>query len=273
MRAASQKADIARQTSPVRKLKILIAEDNKINQKYITAVLGKTGYEITVVEDGLQAVEAVRGRDFDVVLMDVQMPVLDGEQATKQIRALPTPKCDVPIIALTAHAMSGARQECLDAGMDDYLSKPINSAALLSKLVDIGLLRTDLHDELPNSDERPTGDTKEFDPTQLEALRNILNPGKFAEHLTLLLETFMPTVDRLGTYLQAGDLAHGGLEAHNLVSIAGNYGARTVSAVAREVEQACKRSDGITAADRFKVLQPAASDAANTFDQFRKRVA
>ena len=265
--------DIPKSSSSGHRLKILVAEDNKINQKYITAVLGKTGYEITVVEDGLQAVEAVRHSDFDVVLMDVQMPVLDGEQATKQIRALASPKCDILIIALTAHAMSGARQECLDAGMDDYLSKPINSAALLSKLEGIGSRFEHMHDETATPDEHASREVKEFDPTQLEALRNTLKPGKFAEHLTLLLETFMPTVDRIETYLQAGDLAHGGQEAHNLVSIAGNYGAKTVSAVARELEQACKRADGNLAADRFAVLRPAARDAASTFDQFLKRVA
>jgi signal transduction histidine kinase/CheY-like chemotaxis protein len=263
----------AKSSGSAHKLRILVAEDNKINQKYISAVLGRTGYEVTVVEDGLQAVEAVRRSDFDVVLMDVQMPVLDGEQATKQIRALPAPKCDVLIVALTAHAMSGARQECLDAGMDDYLSKPINSAALLSKLENIGSHRTGLRDETAVADERAVGDAKEFDPSQLEALRSILKPGIFAEHLTLLLETFMPTVDRIGSYLQAGDLAQGGQEAHNLVSIAGNYGAQTVSAVARELEQACKRADGVTAADRYAVLGPAARNAADTFNQFRKRVA
>ena len=90
------------------KLKILLAEDNKINQKSAFALLGRAGYAVDVAENGRQAVDAVMQADYDVVLMDVQMPDLDGLEATKQIRGLPAPKCRAPIIALTAHAMAGA---------------------------------------------------------------------------------------------------------------------------------------------------------------------
>ena len=79
---------------------------------------------------------AARRGGFDVVLMDVQMPGTDGVEATQRIRALPFPLCDVPIIAVTAHAMSGTREQYLDAGMDDYVSKPIQPALLISKLTD-----------------------------------------------------------------------------------------------------------------------------------------
>ena len=91
------------------KLKILLAEDNKINQKFALALLGRVGYAVDVAENGRQAVDAVMQADYDVVLMDVQMPDLDGLEATKQIRGLPAPKCRAPIIALTAHAMAGGR--------------------------------------------------------------------------------------------------------------------------------------------------------------------
>ncbi|HLG88406.1 MAG TPA: response regulator [Alphaproteobacteria bacterium] len=118
-----------------RALRILLAEDNNINQKFALALLSRAGYRhVDVVENGLQAVDAMQSGDFDVVLMDIQMPELDGVQATRQIRALPAPKCNVRIIALTAHAMSGAREQYLDAGMDDYISKPIEPAILLAKL-------------------------------------------------------------------------------------------------------------------------------------------
>ena len=119
-------------------LKILLAEDNRINQKFALALLARAGYrDVDLAENGLEAVEAIRGADFDVVLMDIQMPELDGVQATRQIRALPSPKCDVFIIALTAHAMTGAREEYLEAGMDDYVSKPIEPAIFLAKLESI----------------------------------------------------------------------------------------------------------------------------------------
>jgi signal transduction histidine kinase/CheY-like chemotaxis protein len=117
-----------------RKLQILVAEDNAINQQLMVALLRNGGHSPTVVDNGHQAVAAVRNGDYDVVLMDVQMPELDGVEATRHIRALPPPKCRIPIIALTAHAMAGARDEYLAAGMDDFVSKPIELALLLEKL-------------------------------------------------------------------------------------------------------------------------------------------
>ena len=97
-------------------------------------LLAKSGFQIDVVDNGTQAVEAVRDNDYDVVLMDVEMPVLDGIAATAQIRAMPSPKCDVKIIALTAHAMNDAEEHFKAAGMDDYVSKPINFDILFTKL-------------------------------------------------------------------------------------------------------------------------------------------
>ncbi len=97
-------------------------------------MLCTAGYHVTVAENGHQAVDALRSEDFDVVLMDIQMPELDGIQATRQIRALPAPKSQILIIAMTAHAMNGAREEYLAAGMDDYVSKPFQAALILSKL-------------------------------------------------------------------------------------------------------------------------------------------
>ncbi len=97
-------------------------------------LLAKSGFQIDVVDNGTQAVEAVRGSDYDVVLMDVEMPELDGIAATAQIRAMPAPKRDVKIIALTAHAMNDAEEHFKAAGMDDYVSKPINFDILFTKL-------------------------------------------------------------------------------------------------------------------------------------------
>jgi CheY-like chemotaxis protein len=120
--------------SPRTGLRILLAEDNKINQRLALAILEHAGHNVEVVDDGHSAVDAVRTRDYDVVLMDSQMPRLDGIEATRQIRALPAPKGTLPIIALTANAMMGASDQYLAAGMTDYVSKPIDARLLCAKL-------------------------------------------------------------------------------------------------------------------------------------------
>lgn len=111
-------------------LKILVAEDNAVNQMLITALLEADGHEITVAQNGAKAVAAVEKGAFDVILMDVQMPVMDGIEASKAIRAREDAKARLPIIAVTANAMLGDKEACLSAGMDDYLAKPIDAAAL-----------------------------------------------------------------------------------------------------------------------------------------------
>jgi signal transduction histidine kinase/DNA-binding response OmpR family regulator len=115
-------------------LRVLLAEDNRINQKFVLALLEKTGYAVDVVDTGLKAVEAVMKKNYDVVLMDIQMPELDGVAATSRIRKLKGTKARIPIIAMTANAMLGQREEYLGAGMDDYIAKPIQPAMLLGRL-------------------------------------------------------------------------------------------------------------------------------------------
>jgi CheY-like chemotaxis protein len=110
-----------------RVLKVLLAEDNPVNQKLVVTLLTKRGHQATVASDGKQALEMVKSQEFDLVLMDVQMPVMDGIEATAAIRHWEESSGRrVPIIALTAHAMKGDREKFLGAGMDDYLAKPID---------------------------------------------------------------------------------------------------------------------------------------------------
>jgi CheY-like chemotaxis protein len=128
---------VAHATAQARSIRILMAEDNRINQLFAVALLSRAGYAVDVVANGHQAVDAVRDHDYDVVLMDIQMPELDGSQATAQIRALPAPKSDIRIIALTANAMSGAKEQYLNSGFDDYIAKPIEPALLLTMLAEL----------------------------------------------------------------------------------------------------------------------------------------
>jgi len=116
--------------TPDRPLEILVAEDNSVNQQIMQAFLQMAGHSVTIVSNGSEAIGAVQGREFDIVLMDVQMPVMDGVAAAKAIRDLPTPSCDVPIVAVTANAMAEDREKYLAAGMNDHVSKPVQSAAL-----------------------------------------------------------------------------------------------------------------------------------------------
>jgi signal transduction histidine kinase/CheY-like chemotaxis protein len=124
-------AEPAAGTSPST-ARILIVEDNRVNQKVVTAVLGKRGYTIELANDGQEALSKLeKGGEFDLVLMDVQMPVLDGLETTRLIRKDPRWK-ELPIVAMTAHAMNGDKERCLEAGMNAYISKPVQPAHLLN---------------------------------------------------------------------------------------------------------------------------------------------
>jgi CheY-like chemotaxis protein len=114
---------------------ILVAEDNHVNQVLVSTLLVKAGYQVTVVGNGQEAVAARRSGRFDLILMDVHMPVVDGFEATLQIR-IDEERGDshIPIVAMTANAMEGDRERCLATGMDDYLSKPIDPDLLLACL-------------------------------------------------------------------------------------------------------------------------------------------
>ncbi|MGA8263706.1 MAG: ATP-binding protein, partial [Ignavibacteriaceae bacterium] len=114
--------------------KILLAEDNFINQKVALRILSEVGYNADAVVNGAAAVKAVEEGKYDVILMDIQMPEMDGMTATKVIRSLKTEKKNVPIIAITAHALMGDKEKCIEAGMNDYLSKPIKSEILIQKV-------------------------------------------------------------------------------------------------------------------------------------------
>lgn len=119
-----------------RMIRILLAEDNPVNRKLVIKIIEKTGYHVDAVENGLQVIEALRVYDYDIVLMDVQMPEMDGFEATELIRSgnsgVRNP--EIHIVAMTAHAMKGDREKCLEIGMDDYISKPIKPHDLMKSI-------------------------------------------------------------------------------------------------------------------------------------------
>jgi CheY-like chemotaxis protein len=113
---------------------VLLAEDNAINTLLATEILRQVGFTVHCVTDGAQALEAAATMPFDLILMDVHMPVMDGLEATRRIRELPSPAGDIPIVAMTANAMESDRQACHEAGMNDFVSKPFKPDEFLTML-------------------------------------------------------------------------------------------------------------------------------------------
>jgi signal transduction histidine kinase/DNA-binding response OmpR family regulator len=247
-----------------RPLHVLVADDNRINQRLVCTLLEGAGHTADVVGNGRSAVEAVLKTRYDAVLMDVQMPIMDGVQATRRIRSLPAPHRDVPIVALTADAVAGADDRYRAAGMDAYLSKPLTPAGLLAtlhRLVEHG---------------RGAGSAAEgmaaVDHGTIGALRGFMDDAAFAQFLTDCREDIQGRVERLGTALAAGDAAHASREAHDLVSVAGNCGAAAISTLAREVERACRNADLGLARIRFTAIAAGLGQAMDGLDQLRKGV-
>jgi len=121
-------------TGETRALRLLLAEDNRVNQRVALAMLSKGGHEIDIANDGVEALMMVSKNSYDVILMDVQMPNMSGVDATRKIRRLPGPNSNVPIVAMTANAMVGDRESYSAAGMDYYVSKPIDPGMLSAAL-------------------------------------------------------------------------------------------------------------------------------------------
>jgi PAS domain S-box-containing protein len=232
-----------------RGLRILLAEDNKINQKFALALLSKGGHQVHVAENGHQAVDALRRDDFDVVLMDIQMPELDGIQATKQIRSMSGSKSAIPIIALTAHALAGAREEYIAAGMNDYISKPVDQTILLSKLLEIA----------QGLDQGYAGEIVAVEVATLDdaLAAAVMEPREVRDFLEMYLGE---AVERISRMEAASDLSAIGGDAHALIGTSGNVGASRVSEFARSIEVACKSGD----AEEARALLPQLAGAVGT---------
>ena len=248
-------------------LKILLAEDNKINQKFATVLLSKAGHRVHLVENGRQAVEALKAEDYDLILMDVQMPELDGVQATQQIRQMSPPKSNIRIIALTAHAMSGAREQYLEAGMDDYIAKPIEPAILMAKLAETFSMVRGGHNTAATAGGRDQGQVQAavLDLERLGALDAMMPPDEVIDFVRLFMTQLDQGLTRIKELAGGGKYKAVAEEAHTLVSSAGNLGAMRVSASARSLEESCRDDkDGV-----IQHLRDLDDAAAATFQELR----
>jgi signal transduction histidine kinase/CheY-like chemotaxis protein/HPt (histidine-containing phosphotransfer) domain-containing protein len=223
--------------SGMRKLRVLVAEDNSVNQLFIKLMLGRLGHFVDVVANGAEAVEAVKRVPYDLILMDIQMPEMDGPTATKVIRQLDRPISRIPIIALTANAMLGQREEYLSAGMDDYVSKPIEPLLLLAAMARV----------TANSEEPAGGEAKTeghavspvvplFDTAKLAQLRESFGEQDFRIALSCIPDEGAKCLNQIKAAISAGDLDAARKAAHSLKGMAGNFGAVRLASISRRIE-------------------------------------
>src|SRR5467141_1540011 len=226
-------------------LRILLAEDNLVNQQVATAMLVKRGHQVDVVSNGREAVDAVAREGYDVVLMDIQMPGMDGFEATEKIRALPQGRT-LPIVALTAHALSGERERCLERGMSGYLAKPFKAHDLFAAVEGRGA--------------QPADTAAAPSPAvDLAAFRRTMEEAGAAEAVDGILETFVATLPQR---LEALVTAAGGTEAeplhraaHAFKSAAGTIGAGHLAALLEETERAAQGGDVAGARDKLEHIR------------------
>ena len=244
-----------------RRARLLVAEDNPINQQVVLEVLTKLGFRAEAVADGAKAIRALEIAPYDLVLMDVQMPEVDGHEATRRIRD-PKSKVrnrDVPIIAMTANAFRGDRDRCLDAGMNDYLSKPVEPSKLLATLckwLDPGRTKPT---DAPSSAHRapaeapPPEGPAVFDHEAL--MRTLMGDRALAQEIIRRYFAFFATqMKALRQALSEGDIEKLGALAHALKGASGNVAAVELRRIAATIEEdAQHNTDGCfeTALNRF----------------------
>jgi CheY-like chemotaxis protein len=233
-----------------RKLQVLLAEDNNVNQILATRLLQKFGHSVEVAGDGLAAVEKWQAGNYDLILMDVDMPKLNGYDATARIRELEVQRGGhVPVVGLTAHAMQGSREACLAAGMDGYLSKPIDTEALWAELESIGSTT------LPNGPKDTVAGSKpsvaaarEFDLGKSMALMDN-DMELFREMVQIYLAEYPGYLGRLEDAIRQGDADKTRHFAHMIKGMVSVFCVPGVSSVAERIEmqQARDQSEDVAA--------------------------
>jgi PAS domain S-box-containing protein len=228
-----------------RRMRVLVADDNATNQQVALRLLEKLGCRADAVADGQEAVRALEAVPYDIVFMDVQMPVMDGFEATQLIRSGPTrvPNPRIPIVAMTAHAMKGDRERCLEAGMDDYISKPITPQALAAALD----RWRDSDRGSPAAVQAPVVGADEaveapvFDREALSAML-MSDEHLIREIVGCFLEDTPKQIRALKECASQGDAPGARSQAHAIKGAAATVGGLALSAVAAEIELAGKGS-------------------------------
>jgi CheY-like chemotaxis protein len=243
-------------------LRILLAEDNAVNQKLALRLLERLGYRADVAGNGLEAIQALERQAYDLVLMDVQMPELDGLEATRQIRQRGSQLEQPRIIAMTANAMQGDRELCLAAGMDDYVSKPIRVEELVAALERCGARR--------DADERRTPVAAAVDRTAVEQLTATMGGPFVAELIDTFVEDGRQLVATLRRALAETDVDAFRRAAHSLKSNGETLGATGLAALARELESLARAGNLHGVGERLEPLGAAYETAARALEELRR---
>jgi PAS domain S-box-containing protein len=247
---------------------ILLVEDGEANRYVAVAILSRAGYEVEVAKNGLEAVSSASERSYSLVLMDVAMPGMDGLEATRLIRELPGENARVPIVAMTAGAFELDRQRCMEAGMNDYLSKPISRDELLLAVDRWG---TAADSSRAAAASLAPGDQRLIlNQDVLDALMSDVGEAQLPGLVSVFVEEARGRLRAMQAALQADDLATIGGEAHALKSAAGAFGAVAMQVEAQAIEQASDagRLPGIAA--RLSTLGRCAEE---TFERLETGIA
>jgi PAS domain S-box-containing protein len=242
-RAHSEAAATAREqpAPPVLRGHLLVVEDNAVNQMVVQRMLHGLGCTSRVASDGAFALDALRQSRFDAILMDCQMPTMDGYTLTGRIRAREAGGEHVPIVALTANALEGDRERCLAAGMDDYLSKPFRQSELAMVLA-----RWLPQQEHARSDETRIDAYARLDEGALDAIRDLdagNRAGLLGQVVALYLEASPPLIDQIQEGLRSADADGVRIAAHTLKSSSANLGARGLAEICAALESAARKGD------------------------------
>ncbi|MGB8658405.1 MAG: response regulator [Candidatus Zixiibacteriota bacterium] len=220
-----------------RKVRILVAEDNPMNQKLAVALLKRAGYPVDAVENGKMVIDVLKKTAYDLILMDVQMPEMDGFEATRAIRKMEDPAKRTSIVAMTAHAMKGDRERCLEAGMDDYVSKPIEPQQMLDT-VEKWALSSDPQQVKPGKDKSVKNEESRELPLDIQDALNRFggDEGLFKEILGEFLNYLPRQLRTLEEAIEKGDARLVEREAHSLKGAAGNLSAKGIADLALKLE-------------------------------------
>lgn len=238
---------------------ILLAEDYPINQQVVIGMLKKLGFtNIDVANDGNEALKALEEIPYDLVFMDCQMPEMDGYTATREIRL--RHKRHIPIVAMTAHALQGDREKCLDAGMDDYVAKPITKEELTRVLSEWLSDETEEAVNTPQTQNTPKNtDTPILDQDRLEDIFGD-DPEALKTFLQKAVKSITNLMTEIGKNISAQDEIAGKTSTHTLKGVSGNMGAMKMHEIAKALEQAILKKNWGEAEKLFEAEQSAFTD-------------